>query len=74
MPLYEYTCSACGHRFEQIRSMAERNNANCPKCGAQSDKRLSTFAAVNGSCCSSETDSCSSSGSCCSGGSCGCGG
>lgn len=31
MPLYEYECEG-GHRFEEFRSMAERNNVDCPDC------------------------------------------
>lgn len=31
MPLYEYKCEG-GHRFEEIHSIADRNNANCPDC------------------------------------------
>lgn len=73
MPLYEYICPACGHRFEQIRTMAERHTAPCPQCGSRSEMKLSAFAAVTGSCCSSEDASGSGTGSCCSGGSCGCG-
>jgi len=32
MPLYEYECFLCGHRFERIRSVADASSVNCPKC------------------------------------------
>jgi len=31
MPLYEYECE-CGQKFEEIRQMRDRYNANCPMC------------------------------------------
>lgn len=33
MPLYEYECSACGHRFETIQKFADPPIEACPKCG-----------------------------------------
>ena len=33
MPLYEYECEACGHRFEVIQKMADAPIDTCPKCG-----------------------------------------
>ena len=32
MPLYEYECFLCGHRFERIRSVADASSLNCPEC------------------------------------------
>jgi len=43
MPLYDYQCPACGERFEELRPLAERQHADCPKCGKQADKQLSSF-------------------------------
>ena len=47
MPLYEYRCEECGHRFEVLQRMGEGNEAlTCPRCGAaRPEKQLSTFAA-----------------------------
>ncbi len=47
MPIYEYTCAACQHRFEElVRSDREARLVKCPKCGTQRvERRLSTFAA-----------------------------
>jgi putative FmdB family regulatory protein len=33
MPLYEYECEACGHRFETIQRFSDPPIARCPKCG-----------------------------------------
>jgi putative FmdB family regulatory protein len=33
MPLYEYECDACGHRFEVIQKMTDPPVEKCPKCG-----------------------------------------
>jgi putative FmdB family regulatory protein len=33
MPLREYQCDACGHRFEVIQKMSDLPLDTCPKCG-----------------------------------------
>jgi putative FmdB family regulatory protein len=33
MPLYEYLCDACGHRFEAIQKFSDPPLETCPKCG-----------------------------------------
>jgi putative FmdB family regulatory protein len=33
MPLYEYECGACGHRFESIQKFSDAPVERCPKCG-----------------------------------------
>jgi putative FmdB family regulatory protein len=37
MPIYEYRCGQCGHRWSETVSMAEhdRTRPTCPKCQAQ---------------------------------------
>lgn len=35
MPLYEYECFLCNHRFERIRSVADASAVNCPECGGK---------------------------------------
>jgi putative FmdB family regulatory protein len=42
MPLYEYQCRSCGHRFEVIRKFSDPPEKTCPKCGAEVDKLLSS--------------------------------
>lgn len=47
MPIFEYKCAGCGHRFEKlIRREAEEASLACPECGQGApEKELSTFAA-----------------------------
>jgi putative FmdB family regulatory protein len=33
MPLYEYECFLCNHRFERIRRVADASDVSCPECG-----------------------------------------
>jgi putative FmdB family regulatory protein len=33
MPLYEYLCKKCGHRFELIRKFSDKPIRKCPECG-----------------------------------------
>jgi len=41
MPLYEYTCTACGETFEIVSSLAERDaKAVCPACGGHDTARV----------------------------------
>jgi len=32
MPVYEYACEKCGHRFEQRRKVSDRPASKCPHC------------------------------------------
>lgn len=34
MPLYEYACGACGHRFEKLQNRDAGPPEQCPKCDA----------------------------------------
>lgn len=40
MPIYEYACSACGHRLEAIQKMSEAPLTHCPACGKPELKKL----------------------------------
>jgi len=42
MPLYEYLCDACGHRFEQIRKFSDPPLDVCPECGGAVRKLVSS--------------------------------
>ncbi len=43
MPIFEYTCRRCNHRFETIVQSA-REKIACPKCRSKTvDKQLSVF-------------------------------
>ncbi len=42
MPLYEYQCDACAHRFEVIQKFSDAPIETCPKCGGAVKKLLSS--------------------------------
>src|SRR6188508_179869 len=42
MPLYEYQCEKCAHRFEVIQKFSDAPIAVCPKCGGPVVKLLSS--------------------------------
>jgi putative FmdB family regulatory protein len=42
MPLYEYQCDACAHRFEVIQKFSDAPIDICPKCGGVVRKLLSS--------------------------------
>ncbi|MGB6874836.1 MAG: zinc ribbon domain-containing protein [Candidatus Acidiferrales bacterium] len=41
MPLYEYKCRKCGHRFEKIEGVSASEIKKCPECGAKAERMLS---------------------------------
>lgn len=41
MPLYEYECVKCRHRFEKIEGHNSSETKKCPKCGAKAERQLS---------------------------------
>jgi putative FmdB family regulatory protein len=51
MPVYEYACSACGHRFEKlVRTVSgDGRDITCPNCQCHEAERLvSSFALASG--------------------------
>ncbi|MBI3821066.1 MAG: zinc ribbon domain-containing protein [Planctomycetes bacterium] len=40
MPTYEYQCSACKHRFEELQSFSEPPLKKCPACKKRKLERL----------------------------------
>ena len=42
MPLYEYQCDACAHRFEVIQKYSDPPIDVCPKCAGAVKKLLSS--------------------------------
>ncbi|MGB8299351.1 MAG: zinc ribbon domain-containing protein [Polyangia bacterium] len=40
MPVYEYECSACSHRFEEWQKINDKPVKVCPKCKARKVERL----------------------------------
>ncbi|HBL37374.1 MAG TPA: hypothetical protein DDZ55_11260 [Firmicutes bacterium] len=64
MPIYEFSCSECKHKFEEL-CKCNTDSLPCPKCGGKNTNRLVSSFAVTGD---SRTKG---SGSSCGCGSCG---
>ena len=41
MPLYEYECKKCGHRFERIQKFSDAMVKKCPECGGKVEQMIS---------------------------------
>lgn len=41
MPIYEYQCKKCGHRFERIQKFSDKLVKKCPDCGGPVEQLLS---------------------------------
>lgn len=46
MPVYEYKCRACGHKFEQL-VLPNSAPATCPRCQSHDLERLLSLFAVS---------------------------
>ena len=46
MPLYEYQCDACHHRFERIQKYSDPPADICPSCGKGPIKKLLSSPAI----------------------------
>src|SRR6185436_18852473 len=46
MPLYEYECEACNHRFERIQKFSDPLVETCPKCGKGPVRKLISSPAI----------------------------
>ncbi|HEY7713202.1 MAG TPA: zinc ribbon domain-containing protein [Candidatus Binatia bacterium] len=68
MPIFEYSCRKCNHRFETI-VLAKQEKITCPKCASSSlEKQLSVFSSP-----ASGQDASPSAGACvCTPQTCGC--
>jgi putative FmdB family regulatory protein len=40
VPLYEYQCKKCKHKFEKIQKFSDRPLKKCPECGGPLEKLL----------------------------------
>ena len=40
MPIYEYACGDCGHKFDALQKFDDPPVEVCPKCAASSVKKL----------------------------------
>jgi putative FmdB family regulatory protein len=44
MPIYEYSCTKCQNRFEQLRPLSKSDeDSECPKCKAPAKRTISKF-------------------------------
>ncbi len=41
MPLYEYECKKCKHRFEKIQKFSDKMLKKCPECGGPIEQMVS---------------------------------
>ena len=41
MPLYEYECKKCHHRFEKIQKFSDKMVKKCPECGGVVEQTIS---------------------------------
>ncbi len=41
MPLYEYQCKKCHHRFEKIQKFSDKPMKKCPDCGGPVEQLVS---------------------------------
>jgi putative FmdB family regulatory protein len=41
VPLYDYQCKKCGHRFEKIQKFSDPEIKKCPECGGEVERLLS---------------------------------
>ncbi|HOD14650.1 MAG TPA: zinc ribbon domain-containing protein [Spirochaetota bacterium] len=61
MPIYEFTCEACGECFSEIRRIGDDKEVPCQKCGSTNTRKLiSSFSAVT----SGSSPDCPSASSC----------
>ncbi|HOK40589.1 MAG TPA: zinc ribbon domain-containing protein [bacterium] len=42
MPIYEYECQKCGHKFELLQKISDKPVKKCPECKANKVIRLIT--------------------------------
>jgi putative FmdB family regulatory protein len=38
VPLYEYECAKCRHRFEKIEKVSGPHTKKCPRCGGEVER------------------------------------
>ncbi len=39
MPIYEFECTACGHRFDRLQKLSDADPTVCPACAAAKLRR-----------------------------------
>jgi putative FmdB family regulatory protein len=69
MPIFEYKCESCGHKFEAI--LFGEQTAECPKCHTEKlEQQLSTFAVGTKGTSSAPATGCGQSNCCMTNGGC----
>jgi putative FmdB family regulatory protein len=46
VPIYDYRCDKCGHRFSAVQSFSEGPIEKCPNCGKRPRRLITTPAIV----------------------------
>lgn len=42
MPIYDFECRECGHRFERLQKLSDPDPASCPQCARAAVQRRVT--------------------------------
>jgi putative FmdB family regulatory protein len=42
MPIYEFECPACAHRFERLQKLSDADPSDCPQCSRSGVRRRVT--------------------------------
>jgi putative FmdB family regulatory protein len=42
VPIYEYRCTKCGHRFEAIQKVSDAHLSKCEKCKGKAERLISS--------------------------------
>lgn len=42
MPIYAFTCAACGHSYDRLQKLSDPDPVSCPACGADAVQRQLT--------------------------------
>ena len=40
MPIFDFKCRQCGHKFDVMIPASEKNKVGCPQCGAANPTQL----------------------------------
>jgi putative FmdB family regulatory protein len=40
MPIYEFECGSCGHRFDRLQKLSDTDPSVCPSCDAPHLRRM----------------------------------
>jgi putative FmdB family regulatory protein len=46
MPIYDYECNKCHHRFELKKSFTEDSSAKCPECKSKASRIITSVPVI----------------------------